>query len=205
MASIQSITVCGTKYRITLHDGRSFILKADDMSEFPWQEGTDADDELFMQFIRIHQYPEGLNTAVSMLSRRACSIKEITDRLKRRGICDDVSELVIYKLEKENLLNDRDFSAQWTRYRSGCHYGPARIYRELRMKGIDEETAREAISDMNDDDQMQQAVILAAKGFRKAKPDEDQRKVFQRVLRMLIQRGFDWEIAKNACDRVMSE
>ena len=72
------------------------------------------------------------------------------------------------------------------------------------MKGIDEETAREAISDMNDD-QMQQAVILAAKGFRKAKPDEDQRKVFQRVLRMLIQRGFDWEIAKNACDRAMSE
>ena len=46
---------------------------------------------------------------------------------------------------------------------------------------------------------------LAAKGFRKARPDEDIRKVQQRVLRTLISRGFDWDTARSVCSELMKE
>ena len=205
MERVHSVINRGIKTRIELENGSVYALKKNVLSEFPVAEDSEIDEEQFLQFVRLHQYPEALNTAVSMLARRACSRKEIEDRLRRNDFCDDVIELVMYKLEKENLLNDQDFSSQWTRYRSSGHYGPNRIYRELRMKGVDEETAREAVDEIDDGDRLRMAVDLALKGFRKARPGEDPRKVQQRVLRTLVQRGFDWDTARSACSHALSE
>ena len=70
--------------------------------------------------------------------RRPCSKGEITARLQRGKYTSEVVDLVIYKLEKEKLLNDREFCEQWVQYRLGRKYGPAFIHRELRTKGIPE-------------------------------------------------------------------
>ena len=70
--------------------------------------------------------------------------------------------------------------------------------------GVDEDTAREAVSSVDEEDQSAAALDLARKGVRKMKPGEDPRKARQRVLRSLVQRGFDWDVAKEACDRAFS-
>ena len=173
-------------------------MKRTDILDYPIYEGCEIDEKAFIDFVLLHQYPDAIKKAVAMLARRACSRKEIADKLTRQGFCDDVVSLVLFKLEKNNLLNDQDFSGQWTRYRLEGKYGPGRIYRELRMKGVDEETARQAVEDIDDEDQFEPAMELAAKYFRNSKPGEDIRKVRQRILRTLVLRGFDWDTAKKA-------
>lgn len=205
MEHVSALVTIRSKVRVEFDSGKSYLLKKIDLLDFPLQENDEVDEKSFHQFVLLHQYPDALNTAVAMLARRACSRKEIADKLSARGICEEVAELVLYKLEKEKLLNDQDFSEQWTRYRAGGNYGPARIYRELRMKGVDEETARNAVSAVDEEDQAQKALSLAVKGFSRAKPGEDPRKVRQRVLRSLISRGFDWDTAKEACDNAWKE
>ena len=201
MERVSALTAVRNKVRVEFDSGRTYLLKKTDLLDFPLQENAEVDEKAFYQFVLLRQYPDALNMAVAMLARRACSRKEIADKLNARGCCDDVTELVLYKLEKEKLLNDRDFSEQWTRYRAGGNYGPARIYRELRMKGVDEETAREAVASIDEEDQAQKALDLAMKGVRKMKPGEDPRKARQRILRSLISRGFDWDTAREACDK----
>ncbi len=201
MERVSAITKAGSRVRVELENGQSYLLKKTDLADFPMQENSEVDEKAFHRFVLLHQYPDALNTAVAMLARRACSRKEISDKLAARGFCEEVAALVLFKLEKEKLLNDQDFSEQWVRYRSGGNYGPAKIYRELRYKGVDEETAREAVSAVDEKTQSQAAFDLAVKGFRKAKPGEDFRKVRQRILRSLVSRGFDWETACDACDR----
>ena len=205
MERVIALTAVRNKVRVEFDSGKKYILKKTDLLDFPLRESDEVDEKAFHQFVLLHQYPDALNTAVAMLARRACSRKEIADRLSSRGCCEEVSALVIFKLEKENLLNDQDFSEQWTRYRAGGNYGPAKIYRELRMKGVDEETARDAVSAMDEDDQARKALDLAVKGFRRMKPGEDPRKARQRVLRSLISRGFDWNTAREACDKAFGE
>ena len=204
MERISALTAVRNKVRVEFDSGRTYLLKKTDLLDFPLQENAEVDEKAFHQFVLLHQYPDALNTAVAMLARRACSRKEIADKLNDRGCCEEVTALVLYKLEKENLLNDQDFSEQWTRYRAGGNYGPRRIYRELRMKGVDEETARDAVSAIDEEDQAQKALDLAMKGIRKMKPGEDPRKVRQRVLRSLISRGFDWDTAREACEKAFS-
>ena len=201
MERISALIPVRNKIRVEFDSGKKYTLRKTDLLDFPLKENDEVDGKAFHQFVLLHQYPDALNTAVAMLARRACSRKEISDKLNARGCCEEVTALVLFKLEKEKLLNDQDFSEQWTRYRAGGNYGPAKIYRELRIKGVDEETAREAVASIDEEDQAQKALDLAMKGVRKMKPGEDPRKARQRVLRSLISRGFDWDTAKEACDK----
>ena len=204
MDRVSSLTVTRGRVRVTFDSGRTYTLKKQDLLEFPMRENDSIDEERFRRFVLLHQYPDALNTAIAMLARRACSRKEISDKLIARCCCDEVVELVLYKLEKENLLNDQDFSEQWTRYRSGGHYGPDRIYRELRVKGVDEDTARKAVSSVDEEEQTAAALDLATKAVRKCKPGEDPCKSRQRVLRAIVSRGFSWDTAREAVDKAFS-
>ena len=111
--------------------------------------------------------------------------------------------MVLYKLEREHLLNDADFARQWVEARSGRKLGRSRIAQELRRKGIDADEAEEALSAIGEDDQLADAIALAEKAAAHAKPDEDPRKTYQRIAAMLARRGFRWDIAKEALAQVL--
>jgi regulatory protein len=147
--------------------------------------------------ILLEQYPDALNRAVAMLAARPCSRQEIEQRLTRRKFDPEVISMVLYKLEREGLLNDREFSDLWVQSRSK-KYGPARLRQELRMKGVEEETARSALGQFSEEDQLARATGQAEKKLRTIKPGTEPRKVFQQVTSFLVRRGFSWNIAKQA-------
>ena len=141
---------------------------------------------------------------VALLARRPCSKGEISQSLRRHHYADDVTELVIYKLEKENLLNDQEFSELWVQQRSR-KYGSRRIRQELRVKGVPESTAEKALSSVSDEEMLESATSLAVKAWSRAKPGEDPRKTRQRIISSLVRKGFDWDLARQASDTAESE
>ena len=145
----------------------------------------------------LHDYPAALDRAVRLLAERPRSRKEISDRLASARFDEEVIGLVLYKLEKENLLNDRDFAEQWVQSRSR-KYGSSRISRELRMKGIDEDTASEVLENLPDDEQLLHATDFAVKIIRTRRSGEDPQKLKQRVTAAIVRRGYSWSIALKA-------
>ena len=189
---------------IELDNGRRYFLKQSDLITFPVSDNAEFEESDFERGILICQYPEALNAAVAMLARRACSRKEIRDKLLSRRWCEETADMVLAKLDQQNLLDDRDFSEQWTRYRSSGHYGTDRIYRELRYKGVDEETARAAVGTVDEDDQLNAATEFARKAASRRNQEEDIRKTRSRILQSLVRRGFSWNFAHTACERVLA-
>ena len=202
MVKVVSLKTVRGKVTVELDNGRRYHLKPADLVGFPLSENDEIDEAVFERKVLLSQYPEALNTAVAMLARRACSRKEIRDKLLSRGWCEETADMVLTKLDQKNLLDDRDFSEQWTRYRSSGRYGTNRIYRELRFKGVDEETARAAVGSLDEEDQLNAAADFAARSAARCKPGEDIRKSRNRVMQALVRRGFSWEIARAACSRV---
>ena len=86
---------------IFLDDGSQYWIRNNDLHSSGFKEGASYDRKEFLMSILKLQYPSALNHAVSLLSRRPYSKKEITDRLIRLHYSEEVSELVLYKLEKE--------------------------------------------------------------------------------------------------------
>lgn len=139
-----------------------------------------------------------------MLAERSCSRREIERKLTLARFDPDVTDLVLFKLEKENLLNDREFAMQWVHSRSR-KYGASRIRQELRTKGIDEDIASEILEDLSEEDQLRQAVALAVKKIRSLQPSCEEKKWKQRITSFLVRRGYSWDLALKAFEEAMRQ
>ena len=191
---------------ILLDTGERFLLKAEDLVGTGISENAVFEEEAFLQQIRLRQYPRALSAAVSMLARRPCSTGEITDRLLRRNFIPEVTELVVYKLKKENLLDDELFCEQWIRYRMEHRFGPVRIRQELKMKGVPAQMIDCALSRLYDpEEESGHIAVLARKAWSRVRPGEDIRKSRQKVIASLIRKGYGWEEARAASDAAESE
>jgi regulatory protein len=199
MVTIKTVEFVRSSACLTLDDNRKIWLTRSAFLESGWAEGLSVETEAFDRFVQLHQYPHALNQAVSMLARRPCSKGEISRNLNQHHYTDEVIELVIYKLEKEKLLDDRDFSELWIQNRIG-KYGVRRIRQELRRKGIPEGTADEALSRVSDEQQLENATVLAVKAWSKTKSGEDPRKSRQKIIASLVRKGYGWDIAIQAVD-----
>lgn len=190
---------------IHLDNGTRWWIRRDDLPQAGFREGASYDEESFQERIRLCQYPRALNHAVSMLARRPCSRKEISDRLKRLRYTEEVAELVVYKLEKENLLDDATFCEQWIRYRLSAGFGPSVIRRELRMKGISAVMIDEALADRPPDEEDENALRLALKVWKRTSTSGDVRKNRQKVIAALVRKGYNWDTARSACEKAENQ
>ncbi len=196
--------VRGQRVRVTLENGTCYTLLKSMVRERSLAVGTRLDPEEFANWVLLRQYRSALDQAVSLLAVRACSRGEIQQKLRRTGYSEETVEMVIAKLEQNNLLNDPEFADQWTRYRAQ-KYGPRRIAQELRMKGVSAEDIENAVAEIPEEEQLEQAVRLAEKSLRSAKAGEDPRKTRQRILSALVRRGYDWDLARQAVEQILAE
>ncbi len=205
MDVITAIKKVRGRYVVTVNDSENVIVPVSLLRERPLREGQPIDLEEYDNWLMVRQYRFALDRAVGYLAARACSKKEIEDKLLRAGYRPSTVEMVIYKLQRENLLDDADFARQWVESRQTHRLGRSRIAQELRRKGISQEEAEEALSVIDDDDQLAGAVTLAEKAAARIKPGEDPRKAASRIAGMLARRGYSWDIAKEAIRQALTD
>ena len=199
MVKISEIRESRSSVSIVLDNGAQYWLRHEDLSDSGYCVGTALDPVTFMEQIRIFQYPRALNTAIAMLARRPCSRGEIVSRLQYRRFSEDVIDLVIYKLEKESLVDDSAFCDLWIRSRLSRGYGPARIRQELRSKQVPPDLIESALAKADNDLENKKAIEAALKAWSRIKPGENTGKARQKVIASLVRKGFDWETARKAC------
>ena len=193
------------KYRVTLNDSDDVLVPVSLMRERPLKEGQPLDLEEYDNWLMVRQYRFALDRAVGYLAARARSKREIEQKLLQAGYRPCTVEMVIYKLQRENLLDDADFARQWVESRQHHKLGRSRIAQELRHKGVSQEEAEEAMAIIEDEDQLAGAVALAKKAAARIKPGEDMRKATNRIAAMLARRGYSWDIAKEAIRHAISD
>lgn len=193
------------KYRVTVNDAEDVLVPASLMRERPLKEGQPIDLEDYDNWLMVRQYRFALDRAVGYLAVRARSTREIEQKLLLAGYRPCTVEMVVYKLQRENLLDDADFARQWVESRQSHKLGRSRIAQELRRKGVSQEEAEEALSVIDDDDQLAGAIALAEKAAARIKPGEDMRKASSRIAGMLARRGYSWDIAKQAIAQALSD
>lgn len=203
MEVIEAIRRERGKVRITV-GSEEILVPLALFRERPLAEGQPIDLEEYDNWLMVRQYRHALDRAVGYLAARAHSCREIEQKLTRIGYRPCTVEMVIYKLQKENLLDDADFARQWVEARSGHSLGRQRIALELRRKGISAAEAEAALEDIDDEDQLAGAVRLVEKNLHRAKPGEDPRKTAARLTAMLARRGYGYDVAKEAIQQVLS-
>ncbi|MGO2513378.1 regulatory protein RecX [Marinomonas polaris] len=133
--------------------------------------------------------------ALSLLSHREHSKKELATKLKTRGHEEEEISATIERLEEMNYLNDERFAEIFVRSRLSKPLGASRIQQELIQKGINSELAKTTLSEANAD-WFELAKQLKERRFGEEISTDFKEKAKQS--RYLQYRGFDFEQIKYA-------
>jgi len=183
---------------LRLESGERLRVPLSLLRERPARVGQEIAADTYQQLMETRGYAHAMDGAVKMLSLCDRSEGEIRERLAKNGYPDAVIARVIGKLYEADLLNDEAFAQRWTQSR-GHKLGRNRLSRELARRGIDRETAEQALSKLSDEDQLDDAVRLTGKFLGRTRGDFD-RKLYQRTLAMLARHGYDADIARRAIE-----
>lgn len=181
----------------------SLWVSRDSWLERELTEGESFDFGEYAQWLLPRQYPEALNAAVRFLAVRARSRAEIKRKLEEKHYLADAVEMALYKLEKEKLIDDMAFAKEWAVACAARKMGKQRILRELWGKGIDGDTAEQAVADLDGEEMDQAAVAVAEKLLRRYMGEADERKAMGKLLAAMYRRGYAFDEASAAVEAAM--
>ena len=141
------------------------------------------------------------NAALNFLSFRPRSEDEVRHYLDRRKVLPALRERMVARLKESKLLDDEAFARFWVENREAFSPRSSRALRlELRSKGIDDGTIAGVIS--GDD-----AEAAHRAGLKKMRllASADRETFRRKLLPFLQRRGFGYETAREAVDRLWRE
>lgn len=122
---------------------------------------------------------------------------------------EDVAEAVLDRFEEVRLIDDADFAEMWVRSRAQSRkLARGALRRELADKGIDAETAEQALALVSDDDERNAARDLVARRLRVGTDLSDRAerdKQTRRLASMLARKGYQPSAAFRIVSEVLDE
>ncbi len=192
------------KMCVTLESGQELQVPLSLFHERPLAPGQALDLEAYDQWLLLRQYRHALDRAVGYLAARARSRRELESRLLRCGYRPATVEMVLYKLQRENLLDDADFARQWVEARSGRTLGKRRIAQELQRKGVSRAQTEAALSAV-DEEAEAEACRRAAEKLASRYGREEPRQAVQKLTQALVRRGFGWDESRRAAEQALAD
>ena len=124
------------------------------------------------------------------LTGQARSRQELADKLAKKDVPSDLANRLLDRFEEVGLVDDEAFARAWIASRQpGKGLARRALAQELRRKGIDDEVAREALDEIDPDDEESAARTLVRKKLRSMRGVETD-KATRRLVGMLARKGY---------------
>lgn len=210
----------GGRVEVVLDDGRTLEIALVVMESEYLSVGDPVDPQLEARLAEATLQARARTAALSLLSFRARSRRELADRLRRKEFPAAAVERCLDDLEAAGWIDDPAFARALVRDRLRLRpRGPGRMTQELRSKGVSEEVARDAVRAVFDDEEVSVAELAleVARGWvRRQSPatravlcaadfSPEREKVQRRLYAFLARRGFTGTIARRALDVIRND
>ncbi|MDA2977674.1 MAG: regulatory protein RecX [Actinomycetota bacterium] len=152
---------------------------------------------------------EAADAAKQVLLRRLSHAprtrKELAKDLKDKDISDEVANVALNRFEEVGLINDQALASN---YVSSQHerkgLGKNALRQRLRAKGVSDDVALEAISQISDDQEFQAAFALACKKIRSLQRD-DAKTQLRKIVGVLARKGYSSNLAFSVAKEVIKD
>ena len=132
---------------------------------------------------------------LDQLTGRARSRHDLAAKLAQREVPEEIAARLLDRFEEVGLVDDAAIAREWVEQRqSGRGLAKRALAMELRRKGIDDETAREALDEIDADDEVEAARTLVRAKLRTVR-GLDRDKAVRRLVGMLGRKGHSAGVA----------
>ena len=142
-------------------------------------------------------------TALKIIERSYKTKKEMEKRLLEKGYnLEEINETLKF-LERYNFINDESYTKAFIKNKTKTQ-GKQKIKYALKNKGVSEEIIEEEPSNLDMKKEKENANILALKKYNiLIKRENDKYKIKEKIIRFLISRGYNYEVAKDAVKEML--
>ena len=181
--------------KVAFSDEETLCVPSAVFRDFIVREGDGVDRKTYEKLIADHAYPYALDRAAKLLAARDYTEKEIERRLKAAAYGEETVARVMAALAAHDFVSDERYAGRYVA-RCSAKYGRMRIYQEMKRKGVPEQTAREALDELPEEDELAAARAQARKILARRRCTDAVSR--QKALAALVRRGFSFGVAKNA-------
>ena len=129
------------------------------------------------------------------LTGQARSRKELADKLEKKEVPAALATRLLDRFEEVGLIDDEAFAKAWIASRQpGKGLARRALAQELRRKGIDDDVARDALDEIDPDDEREAGRRMVRRKLRSLERFDDQTKT-RRLVGMLARKGYGAGVA----------
>ncbi len=194
------------KNRRNVHlDGKfAFACNLNVVAKFRLREGLTLAPDQIAEIQQGEVRQECFDRGIGFLSRRLHSRSELSKKLARYEYGQSLIDQVLDQLAEMSYLNDKAFAETRAELAAKYkHHGRNRAMIELAKKGVERETARQAVAHVYEaHDSSAMARDLARKKVRslaRLEPHVAKR----RLIGLLLRRGYDYDTIKPVVEEVL--
>lgn len=159
--------------------------------------GKEIDEDELTELRETVSVRRAYNYAVSLLSRRDHSEKELFNKLTQKG-CQEGAEKAIEKLKDGGYVSDERFARLYVReLQTLKKYGKRRIEQELYRKGVDRDIIREVLDETEFD--KSELVSLIERKYARYLSDE---KGITKTVNALLRMGYSYGEIRDALRQI---
>lgn len=185
----------GNKVHIYIDDEYRYTVDGDYWYSEKWHKLKELDENELAALESAVSFRRAFNTGMNLLSYRSHGKKELVNKLVSKKHDRVAAEKAVERLEELKLINDADFAQMYAKHLSDKKgYSERRIMQELLLKGIDRQTAENAVLTL-DKNACERIIELLKKKYYRYLDDEKGRK---RVYNALLRLGYSYSDINSA-------
>lgn len=197
------------KDRVSVYvdDAFAFGVHQDLVLEFDLRQGRTLSVEEQREIIAADEVEKAKAAAFNYLSYRDRTEQEVRRKLQEKAYREATIDQVVERLYALNYLDDADYAVRYARERfERKGYGPRRIRRELRRRGVGRHDIEDAAAEVFDPEKaLDNARSHAQKRLSRLAKESDPWKRRKKLSDYLLRRGFSYETARQVVDEVVQQ
>ena len=163
-----------------------------------------VDEEKLNEIVKADNLIKCKNTAIRIVERSYKTEKEISDKLFEKGYEKDEINKTLEFLKEYKFINDEAYTRMYINDKSKVQ-GRGKIKYALIKKGLDEQEIENALETIDKDKEKEVALELAKKKYITiSKRETDKYKLWNKLSRFLVSRGYDYSLVKDVVKEVVN-
>jgi regulatory protein len=202
MKKITAIEPQKNRNRVNVHLDGEFAFGLARITAAWLKVGDVLSEERINELQNKDESERALQQALLFLSYRARSEKEIKQNLLKHEYSENIIEQTLERLRDNKLANDGEFAKTWVENRSTFRPRSKRALSiELRQKGLDEETVKTAVADLDENALAYESARKRATRLKGQEWGEFRKKLSE----YLARRGFPYSVSISVVTQIWNE
>jgi len=191
------------RVNVYVDDEYVFSCDADLVYKYDLKKQKSIQLEELKEIIADDNYIKAKNMALRYIERAYKTEKEMKDKLINKGYDEATIKRVISFLKEYNFIDDRKYADMYIKAKQK-NSGKNKIKYDLLKRGINQSIVDSVTESLTSECEEDSARVLAEKKYKAIiKREVDRRKIYEKLLRFLVSKGYTWELSKSVIEKVI--